>query len=142
MSLYKDTVKKTATKTWSALISCSASAKNKNIDHSRTTHHPDGSTTYYDHKGRAVTYDKYDNPDFSPYAEKEVTSTRFNGDRKHDNKIASEKIGYKGDKKEDIYKAPPGKVWHHVDKETLILLDAELHKHFPHTGGASELIHG
>ena len=45
-------------------------------------------------------------------------------------------IGYKGDK------APPGKVWHQVDKETLILLDAELHKNFPHTGGASELIHG
>ncbi|WP_370578544.1 HNH endonuclease [Snodgrassella alvi] len=32
--------------------------------------------------------------------------------------------------------------WHHVDKETLILLDAELHYNFPHTGGASELIHG
>ncbi|PXZ01223.1 HNH endonuclease [Gilliamella apicola] len=118
------------------------SSKNKHLDHSRTTYHPDGSITFYDHKGRAVTYDKYGNPDFSPYAEKEVTSTRFNCDRKHDNKIANEEIGYKGDKKEDIYKAQPGKVWHHVDKETLILLDAELHKNFPHTGGASELIHG
>ena len=86
------------------------SSKNKHLDHSRTTYHPDGSITFYDHKGRAVTYDKYGNPDFSPYKEAQVKSKMFNGDRKHDNKIANEEIGYKGDKKDDKYKAPPGKV--------------------------------
>ncbi|PIT17664.1 hypothetical protein BGI33_02590 [Snodgrassella alvi] len=112
------------------------SKKNKNLDHSKTTYHADGSVTFYDHKGRAVTYSKDGVADFSPYAEQYATSNKFNGNRAHDNKIANEQIGYSGDK------APPGKVWHHVDKDYMILLDAELHNNFPHTGSASVLIHG
>ncbi|WP_168797352.1 RHS repeat-associated core domain-containing protein [Lampropedia aestuarii] len=114
------------------------SPKNKNIDHSRTTKNSDGSTTYYDHKGNAVTYDKNGVPDFSPYAEKTARSSKYNGNRAHDNRIANEKInqGHLGDK------APEGKVWHHESKDKMILLDKDIHDTFPHTGSASVLIHG
>ncbi|HHX9844064.1 HNH endonuclease [Salmonella enterica subsp. enterica serovar Gatineau] len=113
------------------------SLKNKNIDHSKTIVHKDGSTTYFDYKGRSVTYDKNGVPDFSAYAEKTARSNDYNGNRSHDNKIANKKAGLG-----DSDKAPEGKVWHHVDKDKMILIDKDVHDTFPHTGSASVLIHG
>ena len=114
------------------------SPKNKNIDHARTHKNSDGSTTYYDKKGNAVTYDKNGNPDFTPYAEKIAESSKYNGKRGHDNRIANKEAGLSalGNK------APKGKVWHHVSKDQMILMDKGVHDTFPHTGSASILIHG
>ncbi|WP_313296920.1 RHS repeat-associated core domain-containing protein [Diaphorobacter sp.] len=114
------------------------SPKNKNIDHRKTTQNKDGSTTYYDKKGNSVTYDKNGVPDFSKYAEKVARSKEYNGNRAHDNRIANKKIGRSdlGDK------APKDKVWHHVSKDKMILMDKGVHDTFPHTGSASVLIHG
>ena len=114
------------------------SPKNKGIDHSRTTKNPDGSTTYFDKKGNSVTYDKNGVPDFSKYADATARSSKYNGNRAHDNRIANQKIG-RGDLGG---KAPEGKVWHHVSKDKMILMDKGVHDTFPHTGSASILIHG
>lgn len=114
------------------------SKSNKNIDHSKTIKHADGSTTYFDRRGNSVTYSKDGVPDFSKYAEATARSKAYNGNRAHDNRIANGKIGQGalGDK------APAGKVWHHVSKDKMILMDKDIHDAFPHTGSASVLIHG
>ena len=114
------------------------SPSNRKINHKRTTKNQDGSTTYYDKKGNAVTYDKNGVPDFSKYAEKSARSKEYNGNRTHDNRVANKKTG----NPELGGKAPKGKVWHHVSKDKMILMDKKIHDNFPHTGSASVLIHG
>jgi hypothetical protein len=110
------------------------SKKNKNIDHSRTVRNPDGSTTFYDKSGRAVTYSKEGYPDFSPYAEAEIKVEGLRGTIPPDDKLANQAVG--------LSSTPDGYTWHHVeDGSTMQLLPSDIHATFPHTGGAS-LIRG
>lgn len=109
------------------------SKTSKNINHSRTIKHSDGSTTYFDKLGNSVTYDKNGVHDFSKYAEATAKSKGYSGNRSHDNKIGQ---GALGDK------APAGKLWHHVSKDKMILMDQDIHDAFPHAGSASVLNHG
>jgi hypothetical protein len=106
--------------------------KNKNIDHSRTMKNPDGSTTYYDHKGRNVTYSKERYPDFSPYSEAEVKVNGLKGAIPPDDTIANKAVGLKS--------TPDDFTWHHVeDGKTMQLVPTDIHSTFQHTGGGSKL---
>lgn len=61
-------------------------------------------------------------------------SNEFNGNRKHDNGIAN--------RQRNKTQNTETEVWHHVDTNTMILVDREIHDTFPHTGGASILMYG
>ena len=103
---------------------------NKNIDQTRTTVNPDGSTTYYDLQGRPVTYNQEGYPDFSPYAEAEVQVDNLQGSIPPDDKLANQAVG--------LDSTPDGYTWHHVeDGQTMQLVPTDIHSEFPHTGGAS-----
>lgn len=107
------------------------SDKNKNIDHSRTTKNPDGSTTYYDHEGRPVTY-KNGYADFSPYSEVDVQVTGLKGSIPPDDRLANQAAG--------LSRTPENYTWHHVEGGTRMqLVPTDIHSTFPHTGGASEI---
>lgn len=106
------------------------SLKNKHIDHSKTTKHPDGSVTYYDKAGNSVTYNKDGWPDFSKYSKADVQVNGMNGVYRHDASLANQAAGLKG--------TPDGYVWHHVqDGRTMQLIPQNIHNAFQHTGGAS-----
>jgi len=108
--------------------------ENKNIDHSKTAHNPDGSTTYFDKQGDPVTYkDGY--PDFKPYAEADVNVTGLKGSIPPDDAIANRAAGLRS--------TPDGYTWHHVEGGTRMqLIPTEIHSTFPHTGGASDIRYG
>ena len=106
-------------------------ADNKFIDYSRTIHHDDGSKTFYDFKGRAVTYGKEGFPDFSPYAKVQVKvkglTGRWEADRRRANKAAG------------LTSMPEGYTWHHVEGgELMQLIPQDINDTFPHTGGAAD----
>jgi hypothetical protein len=107
---------------------------NPNIDHSKTTINPDGSTTYYNYAGEAVTY-RNGYPDFSDYAADTQKVPCMNGNYNHNAALANELAGYSS--------TPEGYVWHHVeDGRTMQLVPDYINNKFPHTGGASGLRNG
>ena len=112
------------------------SKDNPNIDHSRTKNNADGSTTYYDKQGNKVTYNKDGYPDFSEYSIETIDDVSgMNGNYNHDSKLANEIAGFD--------KTPENHVWHHVEGgKKMELIPTDVHKNFPHTGGASDLKHG
>lgn len=108
---------------------------NKNIEHSRTIKHPDGSVTYYDKQGRQVTYNAHGYPDFSPFSEAEVKVVGLKGSIPPDDGLANKAVGLKT--------TPDGYTWHHVeDGQTMQLVPTDLHATFPHSGGASAIRNG
>jgi hypothetical protein len=108
---------------------------NSNIDHARTVKHADGSTTYFDKQGRAVTYNKDGFPDFGPYAEADVKVVGLKGSIPPDDGLANMAVGLKS--------TPDGYTWHHVeDKVTMQLVPTDVHATFPHSGGASAIRNG
>ena len=108
------------------------SKSNKYIDHSKTTHNPDGSTTYYDLQSRPVKYSKEGYPDFAPYAETTVHVQGMKGKIPPDDELANEIAGFES--------TPDDYTWHHhQDGKTMQLIPTDVHSTFPHTGGASVL---
>lgn len=106
--------------------------RNPNIDHSRTVQHADGSSTYFDKQGRSVTYSSRGFADFSPHAEAEVRIVGLKGTFPPDDQLANQAVGLKS--------TPKDYTWHHVeDGETMQLIPTDVHRNFPHTGGASFL---
>jgi hypothetical protein len=112
------------------------SKDNPNIDHSRTKNNADGSTTYYDKQGNKVTYNKDGYPDFSEYSIETIDNVPgMNGNYTHDSKLANAIAGFD--------ETPKDHVWHHVEGgKKMELIPTDVHKNFPHTGGASDLKHG
>jgi len=94
---------------------------------------PDGSTTYTTKDGKSVTYSKEGYPDFSPHSpEKPVKIDNMKGDHYEDYKAANAASGRTG------AKPPKGYTWHHMeDGQHMQLVDKNIHREFPHTGGAS-----
>jgi hypothetical protein len=91
--------------------------------------HTDGTTTYTTKDGKSVTYNKDGYPDFSPHSpEKPVKMENIKGDHYEDYKAARSGS-----------KPPKGYTWHHMeDGEHMQLVDKNIHRDFPHTGGASK----
>lgn len=103
---------------------------NKYLDHSKTTKNTDGTTTYYDKKGNAVTYSKSGHPDFSPYTEVQVELKNLTGNSSIDARKANMAVG--------LESTPSGYNWHHAaDGKTMQLVPEEINKSFSHTGGAA-----
>ena len=99
---------------------------------------PDGSTTYTKNvngKNISVKYSKEGYADFSPYSHPKYSNPvkiDMIGDDYYDFKAANKAIGLKGSK------APKDYTWHHMeDGQHMLLVRADVHNSFPHTGGAS-----
>ena len=108
------------------------SESNPDLDHARTTHNMDGSTTYYDLAGRSVTYTKAGHPDFSEHGELKITVhvKGLKGKNPPDDQLANMAAGLKS--------TPKGYTWHHLEVgKTMRLVPTDIHETFPHTGGAS-----
>ncbi len=99
---------------------------------------PDGSTTYTNKDGISVTYNQDGYPDFSPHSPKKpVRIEGMKGDHYYDYKAANAAIGRTG------VKPPKGYTWHHMeDGEHMQLVPKDIHRDFPHTGGASKVKNG
>lgn len=114
----------------------SPSETNPNIDHSKTIEHVDGSISYTDVNGNTVKYNADGYPDFEDYKIDKIEDLKgMNGNYTHDEALANAKAQYSS--------TPEGYVWHHVeDGTTMILIPKDVHRNFPHTGGASGLRNG
>jgi hypothetical protein len=99
----------------------------------KQVNHVDGSKTYTKttSKGKTVdvTYNSNGYPDFSPYSQKEVKIDLVDGSTK-DFSLANKAAGFNS--------KPKGYTWHHVeDMKTMQLVPTDIHRAFPHSGGAS-----
>ena len=101
--------------------------------------HGDNRVTYtktsrYTKKSYDITYNNGD-PDFSKYkykgsGGKSTVEIDYTGKRYSDFKAANAAAGFK--------KTPKGYTWHHMqDAKTMMLVETDVHRTFPHTGGFS-----
>ncbi len=95
--------------------------------------HADGSVTYVNKDGVAVTYNADGYPDFSSYRHPDVADVEieFTGNYEKDFDASNAKA--------NLDETPDGYTWHHhEDGKTMQLVDSEVHDQFRHTGGMSE----